>query len=656
MMAQRQMGRFDNDLALAQAFRSAKEQLRPPPELTPSEWAERNVRIPIGNAVPGLIRFENAPYQREPLDMLIDPDCYRITLMWGAQLGKTQLALCGQAYHIAMRPMSQMMMQPTETDLKVWLNAKFDPMIEANPAIARLLPKARAREGVNNTTMKSYPGGFMMFSWSGSPQTMRGRSAPIIVADEPDGYKVTPEGHPVSLLWQRAATFGDQRRLMEMCTPTTKGASHIEAAFEAGDRRRFHVPCPDCGTHQVLRWEQVTWLGRDDEKGGQEPETARYTCIHCASLWDDGKRRAAVRAGAWRAERPFKGHASYHLNELYSTFRRLRDIVQDFLDKRASGDLQTFTNVSLALPWEETGERANADTLIGRAEAFAAPVPAGGLVLTAGVDMQQDRLEVEIVAWGHGEESWSVDYQVLWGDPLQGDVWEELEALLSGTWQHETGAHLPITATCVDTGGTGGTTQAAYEWLRGKTGRRIFGTKGVGGWGRPIVASPSRKRSGQRRRHVDLFLVGVDEAKLTVMRRLGVAAPGPGHCHFPEDRDEDWYRQLTAETLVTRYVKGFPVREWHKVRDRNEALDCRVYALAALKIASPSMKRAEERLMRDAEAVEQAREQRSRAQPTEPPPVAQPQVEKTPEVPDTAANKRPRRARPVRPRGWVNNW
>ena len=270
--------------------------------------------------------------------------------------------------------------------------------------------------------------------------------------------------------------------------------------------------------------------------------------------------------------------------------------------------------------------------------------------------MQQDRLEVEIVAWGHGEESWSVDYQVLWGDPLQGDVWEELEALLSGTWQHETGAHLPITAACVDTGGTGGTTQAAYEWLRGKTGRRIFGTKGVGGWGRPIVASPSRKRSGQRRRHVDLFLVGVDEAKLTVMRRLGVAAPGPGYCHFPEDRDEDWYRQLTAETLVTRYVKGFPVREWHKVRDRNEALDCRVYALAALKIASPSMKRAEERLMRDAEAVEQAREQRSRAQPTEPPPVAQPQVEKTPEVPDTAANKRPRRARPVRPRGWVNNW
>lgn len=656
---------FDNDHALSAALRRACAYLRPPPELTPSQWAEQHVRIPVGNAVPGLIRFDNAPYQREPLDMLVDPDCERITLMWAAQVGKTQLALCGQGYHIAVRPASQMMMQPSETDLLVWLNTKFQPMVDANRALQERLARPRSREGINNSTMKSYPGGFMMFSWAGSPRTMRGRSAPIIVVDEVDGYQATAEGHPVSLIWQRAATFGDQKKLLEISTPTIKGSSYIESAFEAGDRRRFHVPCPDCGAHQVLAWSQVHWQGREDEDAPQRPETARYCCAHCGSLWDDGQRIAAIRAGSWRAEGAFHGHASYHLSEIYSTFRRLRDIVRSYLDKRAAGDLQTFVNVSLAQTWEESGEKADATGLMARMEDYGEGVPHGVLVLTAGVDMQQDRLEVEVVGWGEGEESWSIEHRVLWGDPLQDDVWEDLEALLSSSWRHASGAHLSIAAACVDTGGTGGSTQAAYDWLRGRAGRRIFGIKGVGGWGRPIASAPSRKRSGKRGRRIDLFLVGTDEAKLTIMRRLALAAPGPGYCHFPAGRDPDWFRQLTAEKLVTRYVKGFPVREWHKTEDRNEALDCRVYALAALKIASPSLKRAVARLQADAQAQADAASARV-ARANEPQPVAHDAPQATPagaeEKPqedaqaaavDTAPRKRARR---TPRRGWVNNW
>lgn len=646
------MGKLDNTLALANAIRAAKQHLKPPPNLKPSEWAEANVKIPVGNAVPGLIRFSNAPYQREPLDMLVDPDCYRITLMWGAQVGKTQTALCGQGYHIAMRPVSQMMMQPSQTDLQVWMNTKFSPMVEATPSIRERLAKPRGRDGVNNSNMKSYPGGFLMFAWSGSPKTMRGRSAPVIVADEVDGYAATEEGHPVGLLWQRAATFGDQRKLVEISTPTIKGESYIENAFDAGDQRRFYVPCPDCGEHQTLKWENVTWEGKEQGGDDQDAATARYTCVHCGTLWNDGERVAAIRAGEWRGAKPFKGHASYHLNEMYSTFRRLRDIVQSYLDKLATDDLQTFVNVSLAETFEEKGERADPDSLMARAEVFTAPVPAGGLVLTAGVDMQQDRLEVEIVAWGHGEESWSVDHQVLWGDPLQDDVWEELEELLSSTWLHESGAHLPITAACVDTGGTGGNTQAAYEWLRGKTGRRIFGIKGVGGWGRPIVAAPTRKRSGKNVRKIDLFLVGTDEAKLTVMRRLAVAAPGPGYCHTPKERGADWYNQLTAEKLMTRYVKGFPVREWHQTRPRNEALDCRVYALAALKIANPSFKRAAERL--GVTAQPHPLEIKAKQQPAEAP-KENPQEESPPTVSETVRTKRASSTQRKRG-GWVKNW
>ena len=604
------MANFDNRDTLAAAIGKAKALLRPPPDLKPSEWAERNVKIPVGNAVPGFIRFDNAPYQREPLDKLVDPDCYRITLKWAAQVGKTQLALCGQAYHIAMRPMSQMMMQPSQGDLQVWLNSKFNPMVDANETLQNTLAKPRGREGVNNASMKSYPGGFLMFAWSGSAKTMRGRSAPIIVADEIDGYEATEEGHPVSLLWQRAATFGDQRKLMEISTPTIKGQSYIDKAFEAGDQRRFYAVCPHCDEAQPLRWENVTWEGRistgiddatNDNGGDHDPASARYTCAGCGTLWTDGERIAAVRQAetkgvGWRAAKPFRGHASYHISELYSTFRRLRDIVQSYLDKLAQDDLQTFVNVSLSEVWEEQGEQADPEGLMSRVETYAAPVPAGAVVLTAGVDMQADRLELELVGWGHGEESWSIDYQVFYGDPLQGDVWDELEDYLSGTWRHESGAVLPISAACVDTGGTGGNTQAAYDWLRGKTGRRIFGIKGVPGWGRPIVAAPSRKQSGKAARKIDLFLVGADEAKLTVMRRLANQRPGPGYCHMPAARNAEWFHQLSAEKLLTRYVKGFAVREWHQTRPRNEALDCRVYALAALKILNPSFRRVGARL------------------------------------------------------------
>lgn len=589
-----QAAKFTNARGIVQAMRKASEHLRPPPNLAPSEWAESNIRIPIGNAIPGLIRFDNAPYQREPLDMTARPDCSRITLMWGAQVGKTQTGLCAQAYRIAQNPASQMMMQPSQGDLITWLETKFNPLIESNPQLQDLIAKPRGRDGVNNQRMKSYPGGFLMFAWSGSPKTMRGRSAPFILCDETDGYDRTAEGHPVGLLWQRAATFGDQRLLLEISTPTIKGASWIESAFNQGDQRYFMVPCPHCGELQRLTWAGVKW--QKDQAGEHLPETARYLCQGCGSLWSDGERIAAIRRGEWQATKPWRGHASYHLSELYSCFRRLQDVVQSYLDKLAANDLQTFVNVSLAETWEEKGDQADSGQLMQRAEAYAAQVPAGGLLLTAGVDMQQDRLEVEVVAWGVGEESFSVDYAILWGDPTNAEVWQDLTEYLDQSFTREDGSQLAISAICMDTGGTGGSTQAAYQYVQEKRDRRLFAIKGVGGWGRPIVSAPTKRKApkpGQRA--VQLFTVGTDEAKLLVMRRLGITQPGPGYCHFPDSRDPEWFAQLTAEKLITRYVKGYPLREWHKTRERNEALDCRVYALAALKILQPNLGRLAEK-------------------------------------------------------------
>ncbi|WP_417842016.1 phage terminase large subunit family protein [Terasakiella sp.] len=597
------LAQFANARGIATAIRKAQNQLRPPPDLKPSDWAEKNVKIPIGNAIPGMIRFDNAPYQREPLDMLFNSECSRVSLMWGAQVGKTMLALCGQGYAIAQDPRSQIMMQPSQGDLTTWLETKFNPLVEANDNLTDLIAKPRARDGVNNQRMKSYPGGFLMFAWSGSPKTMRGRSAPFIVCDETDGYEQTNEGNPVNLLWQRAATFGDQRTLLEISTPTIKDESHIEKAFEAGDQRRFYVVCHDCGEHQTLKWKNVTWDRQED--GTHLPETAEYTCEGCGSCWNDGHRLNAIRkaeslGAGWKAAKPFRGHASYHINELYSTMRKLADIVQSFLDKKALNDLQTFVNVSLAETWEEDGEKVDSDGLIRRAEVYKAQVPMGGVYLTAGIDMQEDRLEVETVAWGLGEESWSIDYQVIWGDPLQDDIWDDLDDYLALTFMHQTGAQMTISSSCLDTGGRAGYTQAAYDYARGKQRRKLFAVKGVGGWGRPVVSAPSRKKSGKGQRKVDLFTVGTDETKSIVTKRLGIAKPGPGYSHFPTDRDKEWFEQLTGEKLVTRYIKGFPVREWHKTRDRNEAFDCRVYAYTALKIMNPNLKRLTERFEAEA--------------------------------------------------------
>jgi len=666
---------FSNKSAVLDATHQAAQQLVPPPDLLPSEWAEKNIRIPVGNAKPGPIRFENAPYQRGMIDAAKEPGVRRVSYMTGAQLGKTTIQQCLTGYFIAHEPKSQIFAQPSQGDVQTFQETKLKPMIEANKVISNKMAKPRGREGVNNFRMISYIGGWLIFCWAGSPKTARGRSAPIVHQDEIDGYPPTMEGDFGELLAQRAASFGDEALRTESSTPTIKEVSRIERAFDAGDQRRYFVPCPHCDHPQHLVWDNVTWHGRkstsiddfeEDLNQEHQPETAAYVCEACGALWNDGERIAAIRqaeskGAGWKASKPFRGHASFHAPEMLSTFRRMRDIVQSYLDKLAMSDIQSFINVSLALTYEEKGERVDPTGLMARVEEYRAEVPAGGLYLTAGIDAQMDRLECEVVAWGIGEESWSIGYYVLWGDPLQGDVWNDLDDLLASTYQHESGAVLPISAACLDTGGTQGYTQAAYEYARGKTGRRLFAIKGVPGWGRPIVEKPQRKQSGKNARKVDLFLVGTDEAKLVTMRRLQQEVKTGGYCHFPTDRDEEWFKQLTAEKLTIRYVKGQPIREWTKPdRARNEALDCRVYALAALKIMQPSFKRLAERYKTDEKSQIPAKKQAEK--PVKP--VQKQEVEKPQEdAPKASDQTKPiikrtsAAAKSGRRRGsWAKNW
>jgi phage terminase large subunit GpA-like protein len=294
-------------------------------------------------------------------------------------------------------------------------------------------------------------------------------------------------------------------------------------------------------------------------------------------------------SGRWvpTKESPIRG---YHLSSLYSPlgWYSWAQAAAEFLEAKRMGpeSLKTWTNTVLGETWEEQGEAVQDDLLIARREQYMAEVPAAALVLTAGVDVQDDRLEMEVVGWGKGEESWGIEYRTIWGDPGQAAVWQQLDEALAKVYAHENGHHLHVVSACIDSGHA---TQQVYEFVR-RRGGRLHAVKGMAGAGRPIVSAPSKRKTGRSQRPVNVFLVGVDQAKGLLYSRLRLREPGPGYCHFPieEGYDVEFFAQLAAEKCVTRYTRGFPRREWVKVRPRNEALDCRVYAMAAVYILNPA--------------------------------------------------------------------
>lgn len=618
-------------------FKKSMKMLKPPLRMDISAWADSFRIIGAANATPGPWKTDNAPYQREPMDCMSDRRTRRVSLMWSAQVGKTEIANNVVGYHIGQNPMSVMFMQPTQSDLKTWQETKLTPLLTDTKQISEVVAKPRSRDGVNNQLMKSYPGGFLMFSWSGSANTMRGRSAPIIICDEVDGYTMTEEGDPVQLLHQRSATFGDLSKLLEISTPTIKGFSRIEKAFEAGDKRYFYVPCPHCGELQRLQWGQVEWDKKED--GTHLPHTALYYCEHCGAGIEDKYKYGMLQKGVWIGSKPFMGHASFHLNEMYSPWRTWAQIAQSCIDKKKAGDSQSFVNVSLAETWEEDGETVNESILMSRKEVYAAECPQGVIVLTVGVDVQPDRLELELVGWGMHEESWSIAYVVLPGDPDdfgEHSVWNALDDFCDGRFMHESGVELSILATCIDSGGNN--TQSVYKYCAKRKSRRRYAVKGQGGVGVPITSPAKKKKTGKRGRPCDLLMIGVDQCKTILYRRLEKEVGTTGSCHFPDHYSDSYFEQLTAEKCITRYVKGFPKRDWVKIRTRNEALDCRVYAYAALQFMNPAMNRIEKRLQKHAAELKPVEKLQTAVEQQEESTVQQRKVKTT-----TKRKRRPRR-------------
>lgn len=555
-------------------IRKALRAFRPPPDLKVSDWSDKERKLsPEASAEPGQWITSRAEYQRGIMDAFSDPSVETVVVMSSAQVGKTEILNNVIGYHVAQDPSPMLVVQPTLDMAQTWSKDRLAPMLRDTPQLQGLVKDPRSRDSGNTTLHKIFPGGHITACGANSPSSLASRPVRIVLCDEVDRYPVSAgsEGDPVSLARKRASTFWN-RRIGLFSTPTNKGNSRIEAAFEESDKRYYFVPCPHCKHEQSLKWSGVSW-----EK--DKPDTAKYACESCGSLWTDSDRVRAIRHGKWVPTSEFNRIAGFHLSGLYSPWTPLDVAVREFLEaKKQPATLRVFVNTYLGETWEDQGEQVDDYAVAERREDFGDPLPREILVLTAGVDVQDDRLEIEIVGWGKDEESWSLDYKTIYGDPSSPAVWQDLDSAFAQEFEREDGKILHVRAACVDSGGHH--TNSVYSYVRPREGKRIFAIKGVGGEGKPLVGKPGRNNIGKIR----LFPVGVDTAKDLLYSRLKISEPGPGYLHFPLKRSDEYFRQLTAEKIVIRYHKGFARREWVKMRPRNEALDVRVYAMAALGI------------------------------------------------------------------------
>lgn len=527
------------------------------------------------------------------MDALNDPRVNEIVIMCGAQLGKSETLNNIIGYYIDNDPCPILMLQPTVEMAQAYSKDRIAAgLIRSTPCLQDKVKDPRARDSGNTTLHKVFPGGALTLVGANSPAGLASRPIRVVLCDEVDRYPPSAgsEGDPIQLARKRTATFWN-RKIVMVSTPTNKDASRIEEAYEKSDKRKYYVPCKHCGHEQTLRWGYVKWTNDD-------PDSAMYECEQCHALWSENDRRWSIRRGKWVAAEHFKGIAGFWISALYSPWTPLADGVREFLSvKKSPEQLRVWINTYLGETWEDQGEVIDDMQLSARREDFGEFLPEEVILLTCGVDVQQDRLEMQITGWGIDDETWVVEYQTLYGDPADPKTWENLSSMLFRVFETHDGRQLGIRAICVDSGGSH--TQTVYKYCKTNIGRRVFAIKGVGGE-RPLVTKPSKNNSVK----CPLFPVGVDNAKELLMARLRVNEPGAGYIHFSDTLNDEYFKMLTAEKVVLKYNKGFAKRTFVKIRPRNEALDCFVYSIAAYAILNVDINTMAQRLENERESDE----------------------------------------------------
>jgi phage terminase large subunit GpA-like protein len=619
-----------------------------PEETLPlSQWAEKHFYLsPEYSARTGQINLYG--WQREPLDAFTDPRVETIVLMCGVQMLKTLLQQIALAYVIAEAPGPVLFSQYKDTDVKKFSKERLAPMLRDIPALRDKVAGGK-RDAENTIEYKQFPGGSITLVGSLSPANFAGRSIRYYFGDEIDKYpaSVGKEGDPIDLAYERTTTYLSRKKIILACSPTIRGVSRIAKAYEASDRRKPWVPCPNCGEYQVLRWSKdtVRWdnsLRTIDDRAA----SARYHCERCEYGWNDVQRKAACEKSEWRNERPFTGTAGFWISHLYSPWKNLSGIVRQFLLAKGNRErMMVWTNTTLAELWDEPGDTPDWEKVYARREAYPfgvenAVVPMRGLFLTAAVDVQEDHLWVEVCAWGRGKERWSIAYEqikVMGPDnqPLRTTdrrVWEELEKILMRDWPHESGETLPITVMTIDTGNR---PRPVYEFARrhaqpayGSAGLRIYAVRTVvpvkGSSSREmqqIIMGVTKEDAARKRGGVRIVTVGTSAAKQEIYDALRVRPgkePMPGAYRFPS-YEQFVFEQLCSEKKIS-HANG--TVEWQKL-GANHFLDCAVYNRAGAAMFGVDRNANNEAWWAKLESLISPPKEAAAATPTPPPPQRQ---------------------------------
>lgn len=566
------------------------EAVEPPPDLRVWEWADKfRVLASEASSEPGPWRTSRFPYLREIMDVL-SPQCAteEVILMSAAQVGKTEccLNLKGSTIHYHPRPM--LYIQKTVDAVMKYSAQRLSKSLLNTPEVADKIAPMKSRDDSNTKLLKNFPGGLLVLGGANSAASLRSMPICILMLDECDSYElgIQEEGDPIELAIRRTANFPG-RKIFYLTTPNVKETSRIEPLFESSDQRFYYVPCPFCKKKQRIIWENIKYSTFGDHE--LIKDSIYLKCVHCGKRIREHHKTYMLENGEWIPEKPGREIVGFHINALYSPlgFFSWKKAVLLWLKYRRTLNTETlrvFVNTVLGETYSETGKEVDFSTLESRKEQYPADIPKDGLVLVCGADVQDDRIEAEVVAFGVEQESWSIEYVRFMGDTAYAFVWEQFDKFLQKQYKHESGVLLNIAVTAVDSGYRA---REVYNFCKTREVRRIFPIKGQDGWGRGLINRPLK-------RHKDgvwLFNVFDDEVKTRVYSQLKTEKPGPTYCHFPDkpEYDSNYFRMLTSERLLRKRISGQYKLKWElPAGRRNEALDCRKYAIAALNILNPN--------------------------------------------------------------------
>ncbi len=591
-------------------YKAFADGLAPDPYLTIDQWADKFRQLPKGaSAEAGQYRTDRMPYLREVMQWLSPQDpTQQVKIIKATQLGFSEVGNNAAMYYMDIVPTSQLMIMPTETLAKDHSNRKLTPSLRAMPYLARRIGGGKTKDDIGGTFEKTYPGGMLKIAWAGSAANYRSLSIRFLNLDDVDGFPsdVEGEGDPIDLGKKRTDSFGILRKIYINGTPTIKGKSNAENEYEDSDQRRYYMPCPHCTTKDISLQNKENMICFEDEDFIFDYDDDTYTllsdvqfcCPHCGSMINEHEKTWMMdqKNGAKTiADNQGHIHKGLRIPSYYSPigFLSWNEIYREKLTAKkamARGDIRkmkTWVNTRDAKTWEDEMDRVDIHDASSRVEEYEAEVPDAVYILTAGVDAQDDRYEIEVVGWGKNGESWSIDYHVIFGDPQLPSTKEALDEYRNRDFIRSDGSVMKIYASGNDTGGH--RTDAVYDYCKQRQLHRVYAIKGASVVNKPIFEGKSSRTNKAK---IPLYLIGVNSAKNTIYGNLEIIDHGPSYMHFPNKQqyNERYFNMLTAER---RNDKGI----WIKFRQRNEAIDCRVYALAALHICGMNVDKLREPLV-----------------------------------------------------------